>query len=149
MEIGGMATNHRGKVQEEAKHKTRLVFLIRCKRSKLQPYFIVNKVNKLLNEQYQQNPAHTGRINKTKLWLSRRLLNTEIDIAAYKLRHCRRVIRQLDASLYSRLPLVTYANLNQRNHESGVVAYAQHKERLLRKFNRLTGSYETREDSAG
>lgn len=134
-----MAVNYQKCIKREAKLKCNLVYLLRCRKNKIHPPFLVKKADRFFKEQVSRSRAHKAKILQSKMLLQNRYLSTEIDIVAKQIRECRQRISQLNFDLCDALPPDAYRTFMQTQQKLGTSIYNDNKTRLQAKFDRISG----------
>lgn len=133
------AAQYQKTLRREAMTKNKLVFLLRCRKNKLVPVFLKNKVERFFKDQSQQSGQYQQKVDHTKLWLQRRYLTTEITVVNSQLQSYRRQLKALNCRLESAMDPDTYRTFMLTQQKYGSRIYDSEKTRIKAKYNRIGG----------
>lgn len=138
-----LAVSYQKSNQREAVLKCNLVYLIRCRKNKVYPPFLVKKVDRFYKEQLNRSQGHKGKIDRSKSLLLSSYLSTEIDIVASQLRECRLNGTNINFELHEALPPTLYSTYMESQQQFGSNIYNKNKTRLRGKFDRISEKQKT------
>lgn len=129
-----------------AKHKARLVFLLKCRRQSLTPRFIMNRVSHLL-EKYEKAPTQIKKqADALSHNLKQSILNMEISLCHTQIDVLLQTIFKDEEILHSNLGIKTSASIIEENEKLYKAELTTSNRNLDNKFKKLQQTQDHMED---